>query len=143
MSEEIERTLGRIESTMEHFGASLEEMKELVRGGAESTGDLRLEVTRGIISLQEKHASHETDTARRFRGVDKRFESTNVKLDAVRSDLALHERLEIAGEAHAVGTGSGRTAAVGAAGAGGAVGGWWIIQKLVEFFGSNPTPGGH
>jgi hypothetical protein len=143
MSEEIERTLGRIESTMQHFGASLEEVKDLVRGGADSTGDLRLEVTRGIIGLQGKQASHETETARRFRGVDKRFESANGKLDTVRSDLARHERIENSGEAHAVSGRSGRTAAVGAAGAGGAVGGWWILQRLFELFGSTPPPGGH
>lgn len=121
MSEEIERTLGRIESTMDHFGASLEEVKGLVRGSTESTSDLRIEVTKGITRLQEKQSHHESETARRFRGVDKRFEST---------------------AAHGTGGAPGSTVVAGGAAGAGAVGIWAIVQRVIEFFGSTPPPGG-
>ena len=122
MSEEIERTLGKIESTMDHFGASLEEVKDLVRGSAESTSDLRIEVTKGLTSLQERQSSHESETARRFRGVDKRFEST---------------------DSHGTVGAPGTTLVAGGAAGAGAVGIWAIVQRVIEFFGSTPPPAGH
>lgn len=143
MSEEIERTLGKIESTMDHFGASLDEVKDLVRGSAESTADLRIEVTQGITSLREKHSSHESETARRFRGVDKRLDSTNRKLEDNHDAFEAHEKLEIAGEAHGMVGPPGSTVVAGGAAGAGAVGIWAIVQKVIEFFGSTPPPGGH
>lgn len=143
MSEEIERTLGKIESTMDHFGASLEEVKDLVRGSTESTADLRIEVTKGITSLREKHSSHEGETARRFQVVDKRFDSTNRKLEDAHEAFAAHEKMEIAGEAHGMGGSPGSTVVAGGAAGAGAVGVWAIVQRVIEFFGSTPPPAGH
>jgi hypothetical protein len=143
MSEEVERTLGRIESTMDHFGASLEEVKGLVRGSAESASDLRIEVTKGVTSLQERHASHESETARRFRVVDKRFDSTNRKLEDSNDAFAAHEKLEVAGDAHGMGGPAGSTVVAGGAAGAGAVGIWAIVQRVIEFFGATPPPAGH
>lgn len=139
-----ERLLGKIETTMNHFGASLEEAKEMIKASSEATGELRVEVARGLTRVQEKQAAQETEVNRRFGVVDDRLDKTNLKVDGIRVDLADHERLELAGDAHAAGGGNGKPAAVGVAGAGGAVGIWWIVQKMLELFSSGPSSsGGH
>ena len=144
MSEEIERTLGKIESTMDHFGASLEEVKDLVRGSAESTGNLRIEVAEGLARVQAKQSAQETDTDRRFDVVDGRLDGTHRKVDGLRDAFSTHEKLESAGNAHGAGGQPGRVAVVGAGSAAGGVGLWVILQRALEFFvGSGTPPGGH
>jgi len=142
MSEEIERTLGKIESTMSHFGESLDEAKKMIRGSAEATSALRIEVARGLTQGHERQAAQETETNRRFDVVDDRLDGTHHKIDGVRDDLAAHEKMEIAGSAH--GATPSQTAVVGGASAAGAVGLWAILQRVWEWLGTvSQPPGGH
>ncbi len=149
MSEEdralaVATALGKVETTMSHFGESLEEAKGLIRESSKATGDLRVAVAQGLTRAEERQTAQETETGRRFEVVDKRFNSTNHKIDGLRTDLSAHEKLELVGEAHMTAGGNGKTAAVGAAGAGGAVGIWLVIQRVIEFFSAGPpASGGH
>lgn len=141
---EMDRVIGQIETTMSHFGASLEEAKVLIRESSEATGNLRVEVAQGLARVQEKQTAQETETGRRFEVVDKRFNSTNHKIDGLRGDFAEHEKLEIAGEAHGRLASPGRTAAAGAGGAAGMVGIWAVLQRAWEWIGTmSQPPGGH
>ena len=142
---EMDRVIGQIETTMSHFGESLDEAKAMIRESAEATGNLRVEVAGGLASVQERQAAQETETDRRLGVVDNRFDATNRKIDGVRTDLAAHEKLEAAGDAHGMTARHGRTAAVGAGGAAGVVGGWAILQRAWEWITtlSGPPPGGH
>ncbi len=103
---EFATALGKVETTMGHLGASLDEAKVLIRDSAEATGDLRVEVARGLVMVQERQSAQETETERRFGVVDDRLDGTHRKIDGLRGDFATHEKLEIAGEAHMAGGGS-------------------------------------
>ena len=141
---EMDRVIGQIETTMSHFGESLDEAKSLIRESSQATGDLRVEVAKGLTRVQERQTAQETETDRRFGVVDERLDKTNLKVDGVRVDFAAHEKLEVAGEAHMAGGVNGKTAAVGAAGAGSGVGIWLVIQRVIEFFSAGPpASGGH
>ena len=139
---EMDRVIGQIETTMSHFGDSLDEAKTLIRDSSEATGDLRVAVAQGLTRVEERQAAQETETDRRFGVVDDRLDKTNWKVDGVRKDLAAHEKLEIAGQAH--GSTRGQTAVVGGASAAGAVGLWAILQRAWEWIGTmSQPPGGH
>lgn len=142
---EMDRVIGQIETTMSHFGDSLDEAKIMIRESSEATGELRVEVAKGLTRVQEKQSAQATETDRRFGVVDERLDKTNRKADGVRTDLADHEKLEAAGEAHGMTASHGRTAAVGAGGAAGLVGVWAILQRAWEWIVtmSQPPTGGH
>jgi len=141
---EFATALGKVETTMGHLGVSLDEAKVLIRDSAEATGDLRVEVARGLAMVQERQAAQETETDRRFEVSDNRFDATNRKIDGIRVDFADHEKLEAAGEAHGLVNRPGRWALLGGGSAAGGVGIWVLIQRIWDVVvGSGTPPGGH
>ena len=129
MSDADQKALGRMESTLDHLGASLEEAKGMIRDSAASNGSLRVEVASGLARVEERQDHLESEVDFRFGVVDKRLDGTHAKLSGLQTQFA-----ERVGDGPGTRSSNGRTAAVGAGGAVGGVGVWQFLERLWTHF---------
>ena len=132
-AEDDARFRGKVETTLDHLGTSLDDVKTMLAESSRTTGAFQLDIGKGVARLDERLTGHEAEDERLFSVVDRRFDRVHEKLESLPDSV------------HSVASGApthtvnpNHVAAGGAAGAG--VGILAILDRIFGWFSGGSPP---